>query len=98
MSSPMARPKIPAPQFPLLWVAAPRRRRGRPAMADDAAQRDLHVECAGLMLTTNWPVKRIAASLGISRDTAYRWYRLALGYPGARSEVLRQLAAKKKKR
>jgi hypothetical protein len=93
----MARPKIPAPKIHLPWVVASRRRRGRPAMADDARKRELHIECAGMMLCTSWPVKRVAASLGISRDTAYRWYRLALSYPGARSEALRQLAKKKKR-
>jgi hypothetical protein len=47
------------------------------------------------MLLTDWPIKRISASFGISRDTAYRWYKLALGYDGAKSEALRQLAAKR---
>jgi hypothetical protein len=98
-ASPMARPRTPpAKQGPPFWIAPAPRRRGRPASKDDAAKREKHIECATLMLMTKWPVKRIAASLGIHRDTAYAWLKLALSYPGARCEALRQLAAMAKPR
>jgi hypothetical protein len=92
----MAPPRSPVTKKPSLpWLVATKRRRGRPVVARDVAQRDRHIECAGLMLTTNWTIKRIAMSLGIGHDTVYRWYRLALSYDGAKSEALRQLAAKR---
>lgn len=95
----MAPPRIPATKrLPLPWLVATKRRPGRPVVSQDVAQRARHIECAGLMLMTRWPVKRIAASFGISRDTAYRWFKLALSYDGAKSEALRQLAAKRKPR
>jgi hypothetical protein len=92
----MAPPRIPPTKRPSLpWLVTTKRRRGRQPVSQDAAQRDRHVECAGLMLLTDWPIKRIAANFGISYDTVYRWYRLALSYPGAKSEALRQLAARR---
>jgi hypothetical protein len=95
----MVPPRIPATKkLWLPWLAATKRRNGRPTVSDDPAQRARHIECAALMLMTEWPVKRIAASFGISRRTAYYWYKLALSYDGAKSETLRQLAAKKKSR
>jgi hypothetical protein len=69
------------------------RPRGRPVVSEDAVQRARHIECAGMMLLTNWSVRRVAASFGITRETAYQWYKLALDYDGAESEALRQLAA-----
>jgi hypothetical protein len=93
----MAPPRIPATKRPSLpWLIATKRRSGRPAASEDADQRARHIECAGMMLLTNWPTRRIAASLGISRRTAYYWFKLALSYEGAKSEALRQLAAKKR--
>jgi hypothetical protein len=95
----MAPPRIPATKKPSLpWLVAAKRRPGRPVVSRDVDQRARHIECAGLMLMTDWPVKRIAASFGISRDTAYRWFKLALSYEGAKSEALRQLAARKRSR
>jgi hypothetical protein len=92
----MAYPKLPSKKpISLPWLVSAKRRRGRPPVSRDVAQRDRHIECAGLMLMTEWPVKRIAASFGISRATAYLWYKLALSYDGAKSEALRQLAAKR---
>jgi hypothetical protein len=85
---PMKRPSLP-------WLVATKRRRGRPPATSDVAQRERHIECAGLMLLTDWPIKRIAASFGIHRDTVYEWYKLALSYDGAKSEALRQLAARR---
>jgi hypothetical protein len=92
----MAPRKVPPTKRPSLpWLVAAKRRRGRQPVSQDPAQQDRHRECAGLMLLTDWPVRRIAASFGISRETAYQWYRLALSYPGAKSEALRKLAAKR---
>lgn len=82
----------------LPWLTVTKRRNGRPASSDDPVQQDRHRECAGMMLLTDWPVKRVAASFGISRRTAYYWLKLALSYPGAKSEALRQIAAKKRSR
>jgi hypothetical protein len=95
----MAPPRIPATKRLLLpWLVATKRRRGRPTVSEDVTQRARHIECAALMLMTEWPVKRVAASFGISRKTAYLWLKLALSYDGEKSETLRQLAAKKKSR
>jgi hypothetical protein len=66
-------------------------RRGRPCVADSAAERRKHIECAGLMLGTNWPLKKICAALEISRATAYLWRDLALGYGGPEADALRRL-------
>jgi transposase-like protein len=49
------------------------RRPGRPRNAETPGKPELQAECATLMVRSNWPVKRIAACLGISRMTAYRW-------------------------
>jgi hypothetical protein len=95
----MATPNPSATKKPWLpWITATKRRRGRPAVSEDITQRARHIECAALMLMTEWPVKRVAASFGISRKTAYLWLKLALSYEGSKSETLRQLAAKKKSR
>jgi hypothetical protein len=97
MTPTMATPKTPAAKRLLLpWLVATKRRRGRPAVSEDITQRARHIECAALMLMTEWPVRRVAASFGISRKTAYLWLKLALSYEGAKSETLRQLVAKRK--
>jgi hypothetical protein len=95
----MATPKTPTTKKILLpWLIAAKRRPGRPVVSQDVIQRTRHIECAAMMLLTNWPVKRVAASFGISRKTAYLWLKLALSYDGEKSETLRQLAARKRSR
>jgi hypothetical protein len=95
----MAPPRIPpTKKLWLPWLTATKRRNGRPVSSSDADQRARHIECAAMMLVTRWPVKRIAASFGISRRTAYYWFKLALSYEGSKSEALRQLVAQKRPR
>jgi hypothetical protein len=68
-------------------------RRGRPSVAANPAERMKHIECAGLMLGTNWPLRKICAALEISRATAYVWRDLALGYDEPEAIALRRLHA-----
>lgn len=69
-----------------VMLAAPKV--GRPKVTEIARERQRHIECAGLMLHSNWPVKRIAASFGIARYTAYRWRDLALTYDEPEAQAL----------
>lgn len=71
--------------------APPVRRRGRPPVSADARERKRHIECAGLMLRSKWPVKKVARTLDISRATAYLWRDLALTYDEPEAAVLRRL-------
>lgn len=68
-------------------------RRGRPVVSASPSERMKHIECAGLMLGTNWSVKRICAALEISRATAYLWLKLALSYDEPEAVALRRLHA-----
>lgn len=68
-----------------------RRRRGRPRVTGIPEERAKHLECARLMLLTNWPVKKIARFCGCSRATAYNWLGLALGYDDPEADDLRRV-------
>lgn len=68
------------------------RKRGRPVVADRPGHREEHLACLGLFVLTDWPAKRIAGSLLIAVNTAYRWARWASRYPEA-TELLARAEA-----
>jgi hypothetical protein len=76
--------------YAAIGAAPAPRRKGRPVVSSDQAERQKHIECAGLMLKTRWPVKRVADSCGISRRTAYYWLARALTYDEPEAVALRR--------
>lgn len=75
-----------------------RRRPGRRPVAAIPAERGRHIFAAGLMFRTDWPVKMIAGTLGVTRETVYQWTRLALTYDEPEADALRALAARSRRR
>jgi hypothetical protein len=77
------------------------RQPGRPRADESPADRARHIECASMLFGADpkrWPVKRIAGSFEISRDTVYEWARKALGYTDPGAEDVRELAARSRRK
>ena len=78
--------------------AKPKKKAGRPVVAEDPTQRERHILAAVLYYGSHQSVDEVTTILGITRNTLYRWVRLAIGYDADCVKALMRCSKRKIRR